>query len=286
MKITEIISGNKRSLSFEVFPPKTMDKYDSIADTVDQIAILSPSYMSVTYGAGGGTSEFTAKIAQNISARGVTPLAHLSCITSSKADIVLNLQKLSAMGINNILALRGDIPAGFIKDNLDFHYAYELIDSIRQMGDFCIGGACYPESHPESPSIEADLDYLKIKVDHGCDFLTTQMFFDNSIFYRFTEKLSNKSISVPVVAGIMPVTSIAQLDRMVYISGNELPCSFLSYIKKYENDPKSLKAAGIEYASKQARDLYDNGVNAVHIYTMNKIDVAKSIQDNLKDLLL
>ena len=285
MKITEIIKDSKPSLSFEVFPPKTTDKYESVSNAVKEMALLNPSYMSVTYGAGGGTSDYTSKIAQEVQSYGVTSLAHLSCISSTKEKVYNELTKLSELGIQNILALRGDIPADFNKDNLEFHYAYELIDEIKKHGNFCIGGACYPESHPESLSQEKDLEFLKVKVDHGCDFLTTQMFFDNEKFYSFIEKLGKMGINTPVVAGLMPITSISQLERIVYLSGNTLPNNFMKIVNKYENDPVSFKNASIDYTVNQARNIYANGFNAVHIYSMNKPDVAKEIQNNLWDVI-
>lgn len=285
MRITEIIKSTKPSLSFEVFPPKTSDKYESVSTAVSEIAKLSPSFISVTYGAGGGTSEYTAQIAQDIALHGVTSLAHLSCISSSKEQVAAQLDKLKSCGIENILALRGDIPPGLDKEMLDFHYAYELIDEIKKHGDFCIGGACYPERHPESDSVEQDIEYLKIKIEHGCDFLTTQMFFDNSVFYRFMDRLSDSNISVSVIAGIMPVTSISQLDRIVRISGNALPTSFLKIVERFGDDPLSFKKAGIEFATEQAADIFENGYNAVHIYSMNKPEVAGTIQNNLRDVI-
>lgn len=285
MKITQIINSSKNSLSFEVFPPKNSDSYDTVSKAVSEIAALSPSYMSVTYGAGGGRSQFTASISQEVLAHGVTPLAHLTCITSSEDDIALQLSKLRSVGVENILALRGDIPQCLDRDKLDFHYAFELINKIKNSGDFCIGGACYPESHPESQSIEKDIEHLKLKVDSGCDFLTTQMFFDNEVFYSFKNRLIQKGIAVPVIPGIMPITSYSQLNKMVLLSGNELPSSFLTRILKYENDPTSFKQAGVEYAIEQARDIYAQGFRAIHIYSMNKPDVAKVINDNLKDLI-
>lgn len=285
MKITEIIKGSKPSLSFEVFPPKTTDKYESVSYAVKEMALLNPSYMSVTYGAGGGTSDYTSKIAQEVQSYGVTSLAHLSCISSTKEKVYNELTKLSELGIQNILALRGDIPADFNKDNLEFHYAYELIDEIKKHGDFCIGGACYPECHPESHSQDKDLEFLKIKVDHGCDFLTTQMFFDNEKFYSFIEKLGKMGINTPVVAGLMPITSISQLERIVYLSGNALPNSFMKIVNKYENDSISFRNASIDFTVNQARNIYLNGFKAVHIYSMNKPDVAKEIQNNLWDVI-
>lgn len=285
MKIIDIIKGNKPSLSFEVFPPKTHDKYDSVSSAIKEIALLNPSYMSVTYGAGGGTSEYTSKIASEVSSLGVTSLAHLSCISSSKELVREQIAKLDLLGIENILALRGDIPTKFDMNSCDFRYSYELIDEIKKYGNFCIGGACYPECHPESESAEKDIEYLKIKVEHGCEFLTTQMFFDNEIFYRFAEKLEKAGINAPIVAGIMPITAPTQLERIVALSGNSLPKSFLDCVMKYENDPVSFKNAGLEFATNQARNIYSHGFNAVHIYSMNKPDVAKTIQNNLLDVI-
>lgn len=285
MKITEIITGATPSLSFEVFPPKTNDKYESVAGAVREIAKLNPSFMSVTYGAGGGTSEYTAKIAEEVKSYGVTSLAHLSCISSNKELVKTQIHKLKDLGIENILALRGDIPDWLDKNNLQYHYAYELIDDIKSDSDFCVGGACYPECHPESESAEKDLEYLKIKVDHGCEFLTTQMFFDNDIFYRFVDRARKVGIDVPIIAGIMPITSFSQLDRIRAISGNELPKSFLKVMEKYIDNPVAFKQMGIEYATEQARKIYENGFSAVHIYSMNKPEVASQIQNGLKDII-
>ena len=241
--------------------------------------------MSVTYGAGGGTSEFTSQIAKDVQSCGVTSLAHLSCISSTKEKIKYELRKFNELGIENVLALRGDIPDKFDRNSLSFHYAFELIDEIKRGGDFCIGGACYPESHPESISPEKDLEYLKLKVEHGCDFLTTQMFFDNEIFYSFMDKLHKMGINIPVIAGIMPITSISQLEKIVFLSGNALPSSFMQIVDKYSNDPVSFRNASIDFAIKQARDIYSNGFKAVHIYSMNKPDVAREIQNNLWDVI-
>ena len=285
MKITEIINAEKPSLSFEVFPPKTTDKYDIISKAIKDIAALNPSYMSVTYGAGGGTSQYTSQIAQEVQSYGVTSLAHLSCISSSKEKVNYELNILKELGIENILALRGDKPNDIDDKTLDFHYAYELIDAVKKQGDFCIGGACYPESHPESPSMEKDLEFLKIKIDHGCDFLTTQMFFDNDIFYSFVDRLHKINPDIPIIAGLMPITSVAQLERVVLLSGNTLPKHFMKIVNRYENDPVSFRKASIDFTINQARDIYSNSFKAVHIYSMNKPDVAKEIQNNLWDII-
>lgn len=285
MKITDIIKGDNPSLSFEVFPPKTSDKYESVFNAAMQIANLKPSYMSVTYGAGGGTSLYTASIAESLLKAGVTPIAHLSCISSTKETIHSLLTDLKEKGIENILALRGDIPSGMTIDNPKYRYASDLAAEIRAFGGFCIGGACYPESHPESPSSAKDIEMLKIKVENGCEYLTTQMFFDNNILYNFMYRLYRAGVEVPVVAGIMPVTSASQIKRICSISGNTLPQRFMRLIDRYGDKPEAMKQAGIIYATEQIIDLYANGINAVHIYSMNHPDVASAIQQNVSEIL-
>ena len=192
VKVIDLIKGEKPSLSFEVFPPKTTDKYESVMQAATEIAKLKPSFMSVTYGAGGGTSEYTADIAEAISNLDVTPIAHLSCISSTKEQIKALLSALKEKKIENILALRGDMPKDPIIAAMEYHYASELAEEIRSFGGFCIGGACYPESHPESENSIQDIENLKKKVDAGCEFLTTQMFFDNSILYNFMYRRLHK----------------------------------------------------------------------------------------------
>lgn len=286
MRLTNIINGSKPSLSFEVFPPKTSDKYDSVSHAVNEIAKLSPSYMSVTYGAGGGTSDYTVKIASELLSYGVIPLAHLTCVSSDKEKILSQLKKLKDSGIENILALRGDIPENFDRSKMHYHYAYELIDEIRSFDDyFCIGGACYPESHPESESESKDIEFLKIKAEHGCEFFTTQMFFDNNILYNFMFKLLRAGVNVPVIAGIMPVTNVSQIKRICSISGNELPRKFLRIVDRFGDDPEALKQAGIAFATEQIIDLYANGINAVHVYSMNNPFVANEIRNNLSSII-
>ena len=285
MKITDIIKSDKPSLSFEVFPPKTSDNFESVMAATNAIADLCPSYMSVTYGAGGGTSKFTADIARRLLEKGVTPLAHLSCISSKKADIKALLSDLRERGIENILALRGDIPAGMDIDCPDYRYASELCSEIRDFGGFCIGGACYPETHPESENGQKDIESLKIKVDCGCEFLTTQMFFDNSILYNFMYRLLRAGVDVPVVAGIMPVTGAKQIKRICAISGQQLPQRFIRLVDRYGESDAAMKQAGIAYATEQIIDLYANGVNAVHVYSMNKPDVAEAIRNNVSEII-
>lgn len=286
MKISEIIMSGKPTLSMEVFPPKTSDKFDSIKQATEQIAALKPDFMSVTYGAGGGTSEFTADICANIQNKYDVPaLAHLTCVSSDKEKISSVVENFKAKGIQNILALRGDIPEGFDRSLCRYHYASELIDDIRSHGDFCIGGACYPESHPESESSFSDIANLKIKVDKGCEFLTTQMFFDNNILYNFMYRIREAGIRVPVVAGIMPVTNASQIKRIMSISASALPQRFIRIVDRYGSDPNAMRQAGIAFATEQIIDLYANGINSVHIYTMNRPDVAKAIMDNLSYII-
>lgn len=286
MKIIDLINGDKPTLSMEVFPPKTSDKLDSIKQATEQIAALQPDFMSVTYGAGGGTSEFTADIAANIQkSYGVPTLAHLTCVSSDKEKVDSVVANLQAKGIENILALRGDVPEGFDRSKCKYHYASELIDEIKSLGDFCIGGACYPENHPESENSRTDIANLKIKVDKGCQFLTTQMFFDNNILYNFLYRIREAGIRVPVAAGIMPVTNAVQIKRIMSISQSALPQRFVKIVDRYADKPEAMKQAGIAFATEQIIDLYANGVNAVHIYTMNKPDVAKAIMDNISYII-
>lgn len=285
MKIIDIINGNKPSLSFEVFPPKTWDKFDSVLKVATEIADLKPDFMSVTYGAGGGTAGYTAEIGEAILKTGVTPLSHLTCVSADKESIGKELKNLKDRGIENILALRGDIPKGVSKEDLAFQYSSELVKEIAEFGGFCIGGACYPESHPESPNSQADIEMLKHKVENGCQFLTTQMFFDNNILYNFIYRLYRAGVEVPVVAGIMPVTNAAQIQRICSISKNALPQRFVRIVDRFGDNPKALMQAGIAYATEQVIDLYANGINAVHIYSMNKPEVAKAIRDNLTEIV-
>jgi methylenetetrahydrofolate reductase (NADPH) len=284
MKIIDILKEKQATLSFEVFPPKTITNYESVLSAVKEIATLSPDFMSVTYGAGGGTSDYTISIARQLKELGVTPLAHLSCISSDKADVQKKLHSLKDMGIENILALRGDIPKDFA-GNLDYRYASELVDEIKKFGNFCVGGACYPEGHPESSTLFSDIENLKIKVDAGCDFLTTQMFFDNDIFYSFLSKTQSKGIYVPIIAGIMPVTNAGQIKRIAAMSGTYLPTRFRRIVDRFGDNPQAMKQAGIAYATEQIIDLYANGISAVHVYSMNKPDVARTIRANLSEIL-
>lgn len=286
MKIIDIIKTGKPSLSFEVFPPKTSDSFESVKKASEEIATLSPSFMSVTYGAGGGTSEYTLQIAKNLQKNGVTALAHLTCVNSTKDEVEMRLKMLKENGIENVLALRGDItPENQNREKWDYHYANELVAQIKKEYDFCVGGACYPEGHPECETQLKDIENLKRKVEAGCDFLTTQMFFDNNVLYNFMYKLRENGISVPIVAGIMPVTNGKQIKRACALSGAVLPPRFKAIVDKYGDYPEAMKQAGIAYATEQIIDLYANGINVVHVYSMNKFDVAKKIRDNISEII-
>ena len=286
MKIIDRLNEDRINISFEVFPPKTDAGFANVQRATDEIAKLDPSYSSVTFGAGGGTSKNTAKIASHImDDLHVLSLAHLTCASSTKEEVREVIRNLKELGIENILALRGDIPEGMKSPAGDrFHLAYELAEETRKQGDFCIGGACYPEGHPESQTLEEDLIHLKEKVDAGCEFLTTQMFFDNNILYNFMYKALKHGIDVPVVAGIMPITNANQVKRSIALSGSLVPRRFLAIVDRFGSDLAAMKQAGIAYATDQIIDLIANGVNHVHIYTMNKPDVAGAILENLSDI--
>ncbi len=289
MKIAELLKEEKLSLSFEVFPPKTETVFESVKSATEEIAKLKPSFMSVTYGAGGGTSKYTLDIAKNIKELyGVPTLAHLTCVSSSKETVRQKISELKNAGIENVMALRGDIPATVQdadKSKWEYHHAVELVRELKNAGDFCIGGACYPEIHPESVNQKEDILRLKEKVDAGCDFLTTQMFFDNNLFYNFLYKIREAGITVPVIAGIMPITGANQVARAVQLSGSFMPQRFKSLVDKFGNDPLAMTQAGIAYATDQIIDLYANGIQNVHVYTMNKPHIARKIQENLSDIL-
>ena len=287
MKIIDRLLEDKIHISFEVFPPKTDAGYEKVRSATEQIAGLHPSYISVTYGAGGGTSKNTAKIASYIRDElGVESLAHLTCASSTKAEVQTVIENLKALGIENILALRGDIPEGMVFPSEDrYHYAYELVEAIRRSGDFCIGAACYPEGHVENEHKEDDIKFLKQKVDSGVDFLTTQMFFDNDIHYNFLYRIREAGITVPVLPGIMPITSAAQMKRSQELSGTVFPRRFLAMLDRFGDHPKAMEQAGIAYATDQIIDLLANGVRNIHIYSMNKPEVAVKIMENLSEVI-
>ena len=290
MKLTQIFASGRFSLSFEVFPPKTDTAFDSVKAATEEIAQLRPSFMSVTYGAGGGTSRYTLQIAQNIKERyGVPTLAHLTCVSSTKETVRERIEEMKTMGIQNVMALRGDLTPELMhsdRSQWPYRHAVELVRDIRESGaDFCIGGACYPEIHPESKDQKEDIRFLKEKVDAGCDFLTTQMFFDNHLLYNFLYKIREAGITVPILPGVMPITNAKQVERALKLSGSFMPQRFTSLVDKFGFSPAAMKQAGIAYATDQIIDLFANGITNVHVYSMNKPDVAAKIQSNLSDIL-
>lgn len=290
MKLSELFSKDTLSLSFEVFPPKTDTAFESVKHATEEIAKLKPSFMSVTYGAGGGTSRYTLDIAKNIKdSYGVPTLAHLTCVSSTKETVHSKIEDMKAAGIENVMALRGDLTPELEQSDRSkwaYRHAIDLIRDIKESGaDFCIGGACYPEIHPESANQKEDIKYLKEKVDAGCSFLTTQMFFDNNLLYNFLFKIREAGITVPIIPGIMPITNANQVDRAIKLSGSFMPQRFKSLVDKFGSSPEAMKQAGIAYATDQIIDLFANGITNVHVYSMNKPDVAFKIQDNLSDIL-
>lgn len=290
MKLSNLLTNDTLSLSFEVFPPKTDTSFESVKAATEEIAKLKPAFMSVTYGAGGGTSKYTLEIAKNIKeSYGVSTIAHLTCVSSTKETVREKIEQIKNAGIQNIMALRGDIPQGMENDDRskwDYRNAVDLIRELKEYNpDFCIGGACYPEVHPESINQKDDIKHLKEKVDAGCDFLTTQMFFDNNLLYNFLYKIREAGITVPVIAGIMPITNANQVERAIKLSGSFMPQRFKSIVDKFGSNPDAMKQAGIAYATDQIIDLYANNITNVHVYSMNKPDVAEKIQSNLSDIL-
>lgn len=285
MKVSQLLNQDKVTLSFEVFPPKTNSSYESVAHATQEIAALRPDFMSVTYGAGGGTSEHTVNIAADLKKKyDVTVLTHLTCVSSTREHVAAMVKKYKDAGIENILALRGDIPEGGAP-HPDYHYAAELVRDIKSQGDFCVGGACYPEGHVEAANKTEDILHLKEKVDAGCEFLTTQMFFDNNIMYNFLYRIREKGITVPVVADIMPVTNVKQIKRITSMSGTYLPERFKAIVDRFGDNPAAMKQAGVIYATEQIIDLIANGVNHIHVYSMNKPEIAAGIQSSLSEIL-
>lgn len=285
MKISEKFNKGRTVFSFEVFPPKKTSSVETIYSTLDELKELDPDFISVTYGAGGSSANnITAQIASKINEMGVTSAAHLSCVNNTKEDILRILDEFKALGIENILALRGDIVPD-VEPKHDFEYASDLVTFIKQHGDFHVSGACYPEVHMDAPDMDTDIKHLKIKVEAGAEHLMSQLFFDNSAFYNFLEKARAAGISVPIEAGIMPVTNKKQIERMVSMCGASLPHKFARVMQKYENNPEALRDAGIAYATDQIVDLIGSGVDGIHLYTMNNPYVARRISENISSLL-
>ncbi|MBO4432049.1 MAG: methylenetetrahydrofolate reductase [NAD(P)H] [Clostridia bacterium] len=290
MKITDLLKRDKLSVSFEVFPPKSETAFCSVQNATENIAKLRPAFMSVTYGAGGGTDKYTLDIAKKIKDDyGVPSLAHLTCVASTRETVLEKINRIKTAGIKNVMALRGDIPEALKNSSAndwDYPHAIDLIRELKSAdNDFCIGGACYPEIHPESANQKEDIKYLKEKAEAGCDFLTTQMFFDNNLLYNFLYKIREAGITVPVIPGVMPITNANQVERAIKLSGAFMPQRFKSLVDKFGHDPAAMKQAGVAYATDQIIDLFANGIKNVHVYSMNKPDVAKEIILNLSDIL-
>ncbi len=284
MKIKDIFA-KKTVFSFEVFPPKNNSAIDVIYHTLDDLGDLKPDFISVTFSAGGsGNSGLALDIAAKIREKGITPVLHLPCINYTKEQIDETLELAKAQGIENILALRGDINPD-ITPVEDFKHASDLITYLKRKGNFDIAGACYPEGHPDSDTLEEDIENLKIKVDAGADHLITQLFFDNEYFYKFREMTAAKGINVPIEAGIMPVVNKKQIERMVTTCGASLPRKFVKIMQKYENNPEALRDAGIAYAINQIVDLAANDVDGIHLYTMNNAYVARKISEAVTGII-
>ncbi len=283
MKISDIIASKEITVSLEIFPPKQGTELEHSRKLVAEMAKLSPDFISVTYGAAGSTARFTAELAEEVENCGVASLAHVTCVSTDEETLDNYLASLKANGIENILALRGDMPDGREPKKVYAH-ASDLATAIKKKGDFCVGGACYPEGHPEAASVSADIDALKIKAESGCEFFTTQMFFDNEIMYSFLSKFQRKGINIPVIAGIMPITNARQLGRSVALSGTMVPRRFREIVERFGDKPLAMRQAGIAFATEQIIDLIANGVNNIHIYAMNKPDVAAEILSNISEI--
>jgi methylenetetrahydrofolate reductase (NADPH) len=286
MNIAELLT-RRATLSLEIFPPKRAENTDSVLQAADALADLNPDFMSVTYGAGGGARDATTAIARHLQRElGVTALAHFTCVGSTRASVREMLDTLEGDGVSNILALRGDVPNDGAEYPTEYRYASDLTLDIQRRGGFCIGGACYPEGHPETGSREKDIDNLARKVEAGCDFLITQLFFDNDTLYNFLYRLAAKGIRTPVLAGVMPVTSKTQIEKMTKLCGATLTPRLRAMLDRFDHSPEALRQAGIAFATEQIADLLANGVRGVHIYTMNRPDIARSIVRNTSELFV
>ena len=291
MKIKEILDSKRLTLSLEIFPPKVQAKFDSVLQAAKELSDLKPDFMSITCGAGGSTRGNTVEVAAKVQSFGTPALAHLTCIGNSREELDRSIAGMKEAGIENVLALRGDMPADFAPvyegeraTVAGLEHASDLVKILKGQG-FCVGGACYPEGHPESANRADDIDNLKHKVDAGVDFLTTQMFFDNNMLYSYLYRLHSKGIHVPVLAGIMPITNSSQVERMVRLSSAYVPEKLLSICDRFSDKPEAMRQAGIAYATDQIIDLISNGVRGIHIYTMNKPAVARDILKNINEII-
>ena len=289
MKIIDILDTKNMSLSFEVFPPKKESTFESVVAATEEIAACHPAFMSVTYGAGGGTSRYTMEIAKNIKDKyNVPTLAHLTCVSSSRNMVHQKIQEMKEMGIVNVMALRGDLTPELEKTDpstWDYKHATELVRELKEAGDFCVGAACYPEVHPDSVNQKDDLTHIKEKVEAGADFLTTQMVFDNNLFFNFMYKIREIGVTVPIIPGIMPITNANQVSRMVDLSNAYIPRKLLAICDRFRDSPEAMMQAGIAYATDQIIDLISNGVRGIHIYTMNKPEIAGAIIKNVDQII-
>jgi methylenetetrahydrofolate reductase (NADPH) len=289
MKIIDILNSGKRTVSFEFFPPKDDDGFAELFKTINALKPLQPSYVSVTYGAGGSTRRKTVELVQRIKHEiGIESMAHLTCVGATTEEIQSVLDDLSTGRMENVLPLRGDPPAGqnkFVATPGGFSYASELIAFIRSRYPFCLGGACYPERHPEAPDPDTDLANLKRKVDAGVDFLITQLFFNNEDFFRFRDRAASAGIRVPILAGIMPILNVKQVKRFTQMCGASIPPGLLAKIDAVEDDPDAVRQIGMYHACRQCEELLAAGVAGLHFYTLNRSTATRAIFQEIKSLL-
>lgn len=285
LKIIDLLKSPKVCISCELFPPKKGSELEHAQEIVRTIAIQGVDYMSVTYGAGGTAVGKSVALVSEIERCGVPALAHLTCVGADEQKIEGVLDQLKAANVQNVLALRGDLPQGQEHPLGDYAHASDLVKKIKSYGDFCVGGATYPEGHPEAAGLDDDLEHTKMKVEAGCDFLVTQMFFDNSMFYNFMYRMLAKGINVPVVAGIMPVTNLKQIEKIFTLSGTPVPAPLRAMAERFADHPAALKQAGMAYAIGQIVDLIANGFTNIHIYTMNKPDIIGGIRSSLSEII-
>ena len=285
MKIKELFKQKQPTISFEVFPPNKIYTLEKVYEVIDELSLLKPDFMSVTYGAGGSTRRNTVDIASKIkNINNIEALAHLTCIGATKKEIDEILKDLNKNNIENIMALRGDIPQECENKIGEFSHANDLIKYIKEYGDFSIGGAFYPEGHQETNDL-LDLFNLKTKVDSGTDFLISQIFFENEKFYEFKEKLGKLNIKTPLIAGVMPITNGKQIGRITSMCGCSIPEKLKKILDRYEDNPIAMREAGIAYAMEQIIELISDDIAGIHIYTMNRVEASKKIMENIGNIL-